>query len=964
MSKSRKPSRAVRLGRMTALAHTLVLPALAGAAGAQALPPTAQPSGARNDQSVSEVVITGSRAITNGNQAPTPVTVVTASQLRAAAPASLADALNQLPVLQNSLRPTSTGSSATGAAGNGANLLSLRGLGAQRTLVLLDGRRMVPSNTTGSTDVNLVPESLVKRVDVVTGGASAAYGSDAVAGVVNFVLDTKFEGLKGDIQGGLSSRGDDGSDKGSLTFGKSFANDRGHILASAEASHEAGIGLDYNGRSWAEQGWGLIPSGLPAGAGPSNVIAPNVRYSIATYGGLITGPSVLANTEFLPGGATQPFVIGNNRSASVMSGGDGAASRTNLVPSLTTQTVFLYGDYDVSDNLKAFATVNYGQVTTKYAAITGGNQSAGNAYTIFSDNAFLPAALKTRMAQLGITQFTLGRYDRDWGPVNIRTLNDTWDFTGGMSGKLGGSWSFDAYYEYGRGIYKTLTLGDPEFAHMYQAADAVVNPASGQIVCRTTLTSPGNGCVPINLFGEGAPSAAAIAYVTGTAASRLVTEQNVASASMRGEPFSTWAGPVSLAFGAEYRKEQASQVVDAISASVKAANGVRGFPTAAVGTLGGFQQSNPQPIAGEYSIKEGFVEADVPLAKDLPLAYRLSLNAAYRYADYSSAGGASTWKVGLSYSPVEDIRLRVTQSRDIRAPNIAELFTSAQQTNGVGARDPQNGGQTFVVVQQTTGNVALQPEKADTFTLGLVYQPSWLPRASFSADYYDIDISAVISPLTVQQVIDGCGVGNQTFCGFITRNTDTLHTINTVRTPTFNLDARKTRGVDFEASYSTPTDTFLRGTSGDLTLRLLATYIAELTTVSSGVALDRAGEVGGTALAGAPHWQGVASANYTDGPLSLYAQARYIGGGKFDASLTPAQLANNKVGDVIYFDLTAQYKFQAWGADYEAYGTINNVFDQDPPLTPNGAVTTPRSANGNRYDFVGRYFTSGLRFKF
>jgi iron complex outermembrane receptor protein len=948
----------------SASALGLALQAAATAAAAQTAGAAPRPK-TDEGEALSEVVVTGSRAITNGNQAPTPVTVVTATQLRAAAPSGLADALNQLPVLQNSLRPTTTGSSATGAAGNGANLLSLRGLGSARTLVLLDGRRMTPSNTSGSTDVNLIPESLIKRVDVVTGGASAAYGSDAVAGVVNFVLDTGFEGVKGQLQGGLSSRNDNGSGKASVTLGKTLADGRGHVLASVDSYHSEGIGLDYGGRGWADAGWGFIPSGLPASAGPTNVIAPDVKYSIASYGGLITsGP--LANTQFLPGGVTAPFIVGANKSASVMSGGDpnGGAGRTNLVPSLTTKTFFVYGDYDVTDNLKAYGTINYGEVTTKYPAIAGGNQSAGNAFTIFSDNAYLPADLRARMSQLGLTQFTMGRYDSDWGPVNIRTFNDTWDFTGGLSGKLNDTWSFDGYYEYGHGIYKTLTLGNPYFDHVYRAADAVVNPANGQVVCRTTLTTPGDGCVPINLFGQGSPTAAAIAYVTGTAYSRLVTEQNVASIAVRGEPFSTWAGPVSVAFGGEYRKEQASQSVDAISASVKAANGVRGYPTAAVGGLGGFQQSNPQPIQGEYSIKEGFIEAEVPLAKDLPLAYRLSLNAAYRYADYSTAGGASTWKLGLTYSPIQDLRLRVTQSRDIRAPNISELFTSAQQTNGVGARDPQNGGQTFVVVQQTTGNVDLLPEKADTFTLGAVYQPSWLSGFSISADYYDIDIAGVITPLTVQQVVDGCAAGNQDFCGFIQRNADAAHTINTVRTPTFNLDARKARGVDFEASYATPMDRLFSGAGGNLTLRGLATYVDKLTTISSGVAVDRAGEVGGTALAGAPHWQGLASATYDNGPLSLYLQGRYIGGGKFDAQLTPAQLADNKVPDVVYVDVTARYKFQAWGTDYEVYGTINNLFDKDPPLTPNGAVTTPRSANGNRYDFIGRYYTAGLRFRF
>lgn len=916
-------------------------------------------------QAVEEVVVTGSRAVTNGANAPTPVTVVSSTELQAAAPTGVADALNQLPVLQNSLRPATTGSSATGAAGNGANLLSLRGLGTSRTLVLLDGRRLTPSNYSGSTDVNLIPQALLSRVDIVTGGASAAYGSDAVAGVVNFILDTKFTGFKGEIQGGVSSRSDNESGKIGLTWGRGFAGDRGHVLVSVDGYHNKGIGLDYGGRTWADAGWAL----LPATGTPSNVIAPDGRFSTATYGGLITsGP--LANQMFMPDGTLAPFQVGNLRSATVMSGGDGAAGRTNLVPSLTTQTAYAYAEYEVMPALTVFGSASFGEVTTKYPAITGGRQQGTEAYTIYNDNAFLPAAVKARMQQLGITQFSMGRFGRDWGPVNIRTYTATWDVTVGAKGDFGEGWQYSAYYERGNSISTVYTAGNPYFDHMYRAADAVVNPATGQIVCRTSLTNPNEGCVPINLFGDGAPSAAAKAYVVGTAYSHLVTTQDVAAFDVRGEPFELWAGPLSLAFGAEYRKITADQIVDAVSASVKAANGVRGFPTSAVGGLGGFQQSNPQPIAGEFSIKEGFFEVDVPLAKDLPLIDVLSFNGAVRYAEYSTAGGATTWKAGFSYSPWQDLRFRLTQSRDIRAPNISELFTGSQQTNGQGVRDPLFGGQSFVVVRQTNGNVDLVPEEADTLTVGFVYQPSWLPGASFSVDYYDIDIAKVITPLGVQQVVDGCQAGDATLCSYVLRNAPvapaTVGTINTVRTPTYNLDGRKTRGIDFEAGYRTEMDNLFPGTPGSLSLRALATYTDKLITVTAGVPVDRAGDVGGTGLSGAPHWQGVLSAAYDNDRFSTFVQFRYIGGGAFDATLTSAQLspAQNTIRDVIYVDFTARYKFEVAGVKYEAYGTVNNLFDQDPPITPNGAVTTPRSANPNRYDFVGRYFVGGLRFKF
>jgi iron complex outermembrane recepter protein len=553
----------------------------------------------------------------------------------------------------------------------------------------------------------------------------------------------------------------------------------------------------------------------------------------------------------------------------------------------------------------------------------------------------------------------MGRYSQDWGPITARTFNSTYDLVAGFKGTLGEKWSYSGYVEHGRGTYKVLTQNNPYFAHMYRAADAVVHPVTGQIVCRTSIANPGEGCIPINLFGDGAASRAAIDYVTDTSYSRLINTQDVAAFDVRGEPFSLWAGPVAIAFGAEYRKVQADQVVDPISASRKSADGVRGFPVAAVNTLGGFQQSNPQPITGEFSVKEGFVEVSVPLARDLVFAKALDFNGAVRRAEYSTAGGATTWKLGFTYEPFQDVRLRVTQSRDIRAPNIAELFTASTQNNNSPARDPLFNNLTFAVVQQTTGNPDLAPEEADTFTAGVVYQPSWLPGFSASVDYYKIDIAGVISALTVQQVVDGCFAGNDAFCGFIERGAGNV--ITSVRTPTFNLDARRASGVDIELSYTTPLDRLLPGAGGTLGTRLLATYMGELVTVNSGREIDRAGEL---LLSGVPHWQGLLSFSYDNGPVSLYLQSRYIGGGKYEATFTPAQLQSNEVRDAIYLDLTGKYRFERFGRDFELFATVNNLLDQSPPLTPNGSVTTPRGANGNRYDFVGRFYTAGLRFRF
>ncbi|MFN9927767.1 MAG: TonB-dependent receptor plug domain-containing protein, partial [Phenylobacterium sp.] len=460
---------------------------------------------AEGGPAVSEVVVTGSRVIRDGSAAPTPLTVVSLEQLREAAPATIADALNQLPVFQNSLRPTTAGSSATGAAGNGGNYLNLRSLGPARTLVLLDGRRSAPSNTTGTTDVNLFPQLLVQRVDVVTGGASAAYGSDAVTGVVNFALDNDFSGWKAELQGGVSGRGDNKSVRAALAHGRPVLDGRGHLLLSAEYFDSAGIGLDYGGRRWAEEGWSVIPN--PSGP-PSQLFAPDLALSDAAPGGLIVSPGPLAGTLFLAGGATRPAQFGAFRSTSTMSGGDGARPRTNLVTGVETATLFGRFDYNLADGLNAFLQVALSEVETSFPTAQANWQSGGNRFTIFSGNPFLPANIQAVMTAQNIASFSMGRFNSDWVGGEVPTssnLNRTHSLVAGLEGKLAGSWNWSAYAAHGRSREKRVHTMLPVMMNLYRAADAVRAP-DGRIVCRSTLTTPADGCVPINLFGPGSAS--------------------------------------------------------------------------------------------------------------------------------------------------------------------------------------------------------------------------------------------------------------------------------------------------------------------------------------------------------------------------------------------------------------------------------------------------------------------------
>ena len=947
-------------GAQTAATPSPQAPAPAHASADQAddtpAGPTTQDTGTAGD-----VVVTGSRAITNGAAQPTPVTVVSASQLTSAQPGNIAESLTQLPVFTGSFKPSSAGSNHS-ASGGGANLLALRGLNPTRTLVLLDGRRIVNTTINGTTDVNLVPQGLVSRVDVVTGGASAAYGSDAVAGVVNFVLDSRFEGIKGLVQGGLSSRSDAGTMKANLTIGHNFAGDRAHLIVSGDYFRQKGIDFDYHGRAWAEGGYAVVPESATSAR---VLVIPDERDVLGSYGGTITACQPagavcpLRLTQFNPDGTLRPFVQGTNVSATNMSGGDGTARRTDLIPTTDAKNVFGRFTFDASSDLSVYVEGNYGNLHSDYLAAFNTNQLASAAFTIFADNAYLSPAIKNTLAANGISSFTLYRVNRDFQAVRYYTDTDTYRIVGGFTGAFSDAWHYSGYVQYGkaRTIYRIAP--NQIMDNIYNAADAVVNPANGQIVCRSTLlgTAAGPGCVPINLFGEGAPSPQAVQYVTGTSTVQVDSSQLVASGDIRGKLFSLWSDPVSIAFGGEYRRERGQVTEDAISAGTRNGTGIRGYPAAQQGLFGRYLYSiNGLPLKGSFDVKEGFVEINAPIVQDRPFLSTLDLNGAIRYADYSTAGGQTTWKVGGIWEPVPDIRLRATRSRDIRAPNISELYTVGNQINGATASDPQKGGTRTIFIQRQTGNAGLSAERADSYNLGVVLKPRFLPGLIASVDYFNIKIQNVISQATVQQVVDQCGLSP---CDLVQRAAD--GTINVVITPFQNLAQLKTSGEDYELGYVT------RIGGGTLSMRALATHTRKLALVVNGVETDRVGDLNvlqNTNPPAAVAWTGTASIDWRDSRFHGFVQERYIGPGHLDHTLLYSVGFDTSVPTVWYTDVTLGYTLPTTGHRMEIYGTINNLFDRDPPITPNGASTTPRAANGGIYDFLGRYFTVGVRMQF
>ena len=937
------------------LALVLAIP---GLAAAQAKSSTAADAAA----AVSEVVVTGSRLIQNGNNAPTPVTVIGTEDLKNQAPGSIADALAQVPQFRSSSRP---GTFLNSQQSTGS-FLNLRGLGASRTLVLLDGRRTPPTTSEGRTDINTYPQLLTKRVDIVTGGASAAYGSDAVSGVVNFILDSTFTGVKGEASAGISGYSDNKARNLSLAWGAKFAGDKGHVVASVDYSNSDGIVTGEN-RAWNRQHVDIIPNPTyPADGRTANLWVANVTSAQLSEGGLIyTGP--LKGIQFLTAGVTAPFNFGTEVSGGTMVGGDGIWSpRQSFITPIKTLNVFVHATYELTPDLTVFLEGASSDTKSHFFG-TPPNFSGTTAFTIFNDNAYLTPAFKAQMAAAKATSFTLGRIADDFGPPHATTELESYRAAAGFNYKLG-DWDIDGSVDSGLAHAPLGNTNVINQSKLFDAVDAVVNPANGQIVCRSTLTVPSHVCSPVNIMGVGAASAAGIAYVQSDIAhSETYIRQTAAALSIRGHLGSTWAGPIGLGAGLDWRRMSAKQNADAGSNGlVEQYAGERGLPPSLLGKLGIYPTGNQFNLPKvSQQVGEAYVETLVPLAKDMVFAESLDLNAAYRYANYDTSGGVSSWKVGLTWQPVDSVKLRGTRSRDVRAPTLTDLYSP--QTGSLGTiRDPVTGANN-PIPGYTKGNPNLKPELADTWTGGIVLTPTFLPGFSVSFDAYDIKMIGAIGNINRLTILNQCVAGVTYYCQFIDRLADKTLVSTTVSPQ--NLNELHNSGWDVEANYRTSLDAL--NLPGELKFRGLVAHLDHQSTVDPfGTFTENAGVTGGENGA-LPEWQGSASVTYAVGDFSLFVQERYLGEGRYSNNYvvggTSATSINfMSVGSVTYTDVTAKYKFKARGGNFEAFLTVNNLFDQDPPASPT-RVGTPVSilnTNPTYFDIVGRFFTGGLRFTF
>ncbi|HYD44159.1 MAG TPA: TonB-dependent receptor [Phenylobacterium sp.] len=960
--------------RALSASASIIAIALATAAQAQTAP----------DAAVEEIVVTGSRLVRTGEQAPTPSTIVGTQELQAQAVTSIVNISRVLPQFRNQ-RGAQTGANNSQNGGQGS--LDLRSLGANRNLVLLNGQRVVPSTGNGIVDINILPGSLVSRVDVVTGGASAAYGSDAVSGVVNFILDTRFQGVKGEIVGGIAEKGDNEEFTASLAFGDSFMDDRLHVVGSLE--YYFSDGMKVLSRDFLEARGGIInnPAYTATNGQYRNIVtAGNIVAAYMSTGGLVngcrtaTGANIpncaLRGTAFGPDGSPHPFVYGdyvNPTGNMVVPIGSANPDYANIYDGVMqthpSERRAFYGraEYDVTEDVHVFADL----ILAKSKIGPTGNvppyrfgTSATTWLSVTADNAFLAPEIKAQMSgpgggnPSGPYYLNIGRFNYDWGGVTVPVnTNKTTRFTIGMRGDLTDKWSFDAYVAYGKNDYLgtgtnnllTSHNGVVALGEVNLATDAVVAPAgnaagipAGTIVCRSTLTNPGNGCKPLNIFGVGNASPEAIQYIMGSHFLATTYEQRYVEASIQGRPFELWAGPVSVAAGASYRSEEVAATVDDNSLN------------------NNFGIANSKPYAGEERVLEGFGEIGIPLMEGLNVDF------AGRVTHYETSGRVETWKVGATWDlpgPLSDLKLRASRSRDIRAPSLSELFTGFSQSRGSVIDPFQPGNVTFNIQSYTGGNPALKPEVADTLALGVVYRPSWAPGLSGSIDYYDIDIQDAIGTLNAQNTVDRCFQGNAAICDRITR--DAQGNIIGIYVNNLNVAALQTSGLDIEVNYRREIDGLFGDEPATVGARLFANYVDKFRTYEGvGAPVEEAGSI----RAQQPKWTAQALWYYGAGPYQLTVINRYIGGGRYDnafepghPSYVPNAIEKNKVKARFYTSLTFNYDFEALGSKAEAFVNVNNVFDVKPPF---GFAFNYGLTASPMYDVIGRAYKVGLRFRY
>jgi outer membrane receptor protein involved in Fe transport len=951
------------------------------------------------------ILVTGSRIASPTIDSVSPVQVLDSAAIEQSGVINIQELLLENPAFGTPALSRTNSNFLT--SGTGVATVDLRDLGSDRTLVMVNSRRVVAGLPgTSTVDLNVIPTQFIERVDILTGGASSLYGSDAVAGVVNFIYKTDFEGLEIEAQNGITHRGDMPTYQANVTWGGNFGDDRGNVMLHLGYSHEGKLKSSSRANTRVDDADQMFTvTGDPADYGISvepfySGFAPQGRFGAGDY-----------QFTFGPNGNLQPCFTTNGPSCSSDLGNgvgpNGFNRQAYRYIAVPVDRLLFAGraHYDVTDDISVFGEATYANTKASrqlepYALDTGGATplyasgaapiesrvpiAGTNTFDIVR-NPFVPDAIyneATDSDEDGLRDITIARRLTDFGPRAASTERNFYRFVAGVEGQLSNDINWDVSYTFGRTTESQFGSGQPNFPNLRNAL-AVIPGANGTPVCADPEAAAA-GCIPVHFFGANTVDPAALDYIAADQVLNSTVTQHVAQGNLTGSLFELPAGPLGFALGVEYRQEKSREDNDAL-------------------TNAGLNGSNALPdTEGSFNVKEAYLELNVPILADRPGFYNLALRGAGRISDYSTVGTVYTYSGGIEWAPFQDLRFSGTYSRAVRAPNIGELYQGPAQTFPSGLIDPCEGvtatstgavsencrldpgvaaniaaNGAFTLTQSDvqgisgfdSGNPNLREEKADSWTASAVYTPrgiDFLRNTVLRVDYYNIDIDDAIVNVPRTTILQECYTnGNDDYCQFISRyptqlGASSAGAIQFINSGGVNAGKLKAEGIDvtltkrFEFPMLHP--------SGGLNARVAYThqfqnYLIPLPGADKDVT---AGEIG------SPKDRFTAFLGYTSDRFDWGFTGTYLGRsceddatlvGSFD--LAPCSI---KVGAEFYLDTQVRVKFDP----AEIYFGIDNVLDNDAPnlLTNTTFNTTGTDTAADVYDVFGRRYYVGARLRF
>ena len=938
-------------------------PASAAAASSGARPGMA--SGWGSAGAMQEVVVTGSRIPQDPTSAPMPIMAIDQADIADTGSENIADAIVQMPSVSIGQGLSNTQGLVVGA---GLSLVSLRGLGISRTLVLVNGRRQVSgSPLSAAVDLNTIPAELVERVDVVTGGTSAIYGADAIGGVINVILKKHFEGLSVRAEGGISSRRDAASHGVSVTGGKTFEVAGRPGNAEFSFVYDSADGVLASSRSYASNGLGLISNPDyqgPGGTAPAFITRLNTDVNAVSSAGDFTvgGETWIFSND---GSSIRPYDFGalGDRSG-VSIGGDGV--NPDLTQSLLEpieREIFggtLHQSLSESAELFLETRIARSSVESTFQpTFDVGDVSLGIA------NPFLPPAAVALMQADGVDSIALHRIINEWGVRGTDNDRLMQQYVAGVNGTLPNQWIYDVSYSYGHTSESTLDTNDRDNSRFIQSLDAVRDPVTGRIVCQ----DPANGCVPLDLVGIGQASAAAIDFSRVNSLFRRWASQQVADAYVTGQLPGLAAGPLQFASGVEYRRESAASVPGAAEQA-----GDLFLPQIAA-------------TGGGFDVREGYLELHAPLARARWLLHELALNGAFRVSDYDTSGLQTAWDGGFTYEPLQGLTLRAMYSRSVRAPNIGELYSphsvtfffgqdpcdaSVNRVSGArfnnclalgipaGFEAPTNGQTLEAVVG---GNPRLEPEIGDTWTTGFSWQPRLVPGMSIAANYWNIAIRHAISTVPPQTIVDDCvdstaGVVSNPDCARVSRDPVT-HAILAITATDLNIASIDTAGIDMYIGWQHPVRPPWSLPEGQIGFDAVATWLRSLDLVGDAADPETLVVQGG--VVGNPRWRALADLSYDTGGLRVSWRTQFMGDSRI--AWFPGIPSNEydlpMTGTKLFHDLALELR----RGRLTLHLNVDNALDEKPPAR-GFEIHSGLGTGAAIYPDLGRMYSASLAYRF